>query len=550
MKLKKILASILALTMMFSMMSFSVSAENTVSVWDGTIDRTWYDANPTADSYTITTAAQFAGIADICNTVASNTGVHPFKGQTIYLGVDINLNGNNFSPIGDASGDHRYFYGSFDGQGHTISNIKIESDSAKYVGLFGKTGNPSYNQTFEDVTLENVTVLADGAQFVGGLIGRADKSIVTNVNVIGEIRISGDRFVGGVLGHSYAQITDCSVEASGTIKANTWQAGGLVGAHYAADGASVSNCSVNGGASDLTVTSYYAAAGGVIGTVTLVDGVEPVIDGITVENVTVEADSADYGSGLALVASGYNATNATVSNVTTTVANEECVPADAEAKIGDVYYTSFYEAAKNATADTTIEVLADSTVDEWQYMDAENISIDGKNHSVTINAITKNTSDNQGSLIRAMNGELNIKDITFNLCAGSVVAQVTAGTMENVTVNGGKYGYLVDGATTIKNCVFNGQSGAAIYFRDVDGAPGSVVDGCTFNLTNSRAACLWTNEVFTNNIINGADNLYHGLTILADSTATVSGNKFDSKSPIEVYVMDDAQGAFKLTKCD
>jgi len=223
-KLKRLLASILALTMMFSMMSFSVSAENTVSVWDGTIDRTWYDANPTADSYTITTAAQFAGIADICNTVASNTGVHPFKGQTIYLGVDINLNGNNFSPIGDASVDHRYFYGSFDGQGHTISNIKIESGSAKYVGLFGKTGNPSYNQTFENVTLENVTVLADGAQFVGGLIGRADKSIVTNVNVIGEIKISGDRFVGGVLGHSYAQISDCSVEASGTINANTWQA--------------------------------------------------------------------------------------------------------------------------------------------------------------------------------------------------------------------------------------------------------------------------------------------------------------------------------------
>ena len=151
MKLKKILASFIAISMMLTTMSFTALADNGAEAWDGTIDRSWYDSDPNADSYTITTAAQFAGIADVCNTVTSNSGVHPFKNQTIYLGADINLGGKNFTPIGDASGDHRYFYGSFDGKGYTISNIKIESNAAKFVGLFGKTGNPNYNQIFENV---------------------------------------------------------------------------------------------------------------------------------------------------------------------------------------------------------------------------------------------------------------------------------------------------------------------------------------------------------------------------------------------------------------
>ena len=192
MNLKKILSSVLAATMVLSTMSFSVLANNTVSTWDGTaVDRSWYDADPTATSYTITTAAQFAGLAEICNTFPSNTSAYPFKGQTIYLDVDIDLDGHKFAPIGDASADKRYFYGSFDGQGHTVSNIYIESSSAKFTGLFGKTGTSDYSQSFKDVTLDNVTIAASGTQQVGGLIGRADKAVESGVNVTGEINITG-----------------------------------------------------------------------------------------------------------------------------------------------------------------------------------------------------------------------------------------------------------------------------------------------------------------------------------------------------------------------
>ena len=386
MSLKKILAVVMACAMAIG--AFAASAltldvaesaaeivseeavlaadEETVSKWDGTsVDRTWYDNNPTAESYTITTAAQFAGIADVCNTVASNSGVHPFKGQTIYLGANINLGGHNFEPIGDASSDHRCFYGSFDGQGYTVSNIYSESTAAKYVGLFGKTGNPTFDQTFKNVTLDNVTLKANGAQFVGGLIGRADKSIVSNVHVKGEISISGDRFVGGLLGHSYANISGCSVNASGNISAGTWQVGGLVGSHYAVEGSSVSNCSVIGDAENggLAVTSYYTAAGGAIGAVTLSGVTETTIDGVTVANVSVEAENPGYGSGLANVASGYNATNSGFANVTvkengvvTTPSDSEAVPAYA-AEVGGKYYTSLASAIKAAKPGDTVKVM-------------------------------------------------------------------------------------------------------------------------------------------------------------------------------------------------
>ena len=113
-----------------------------------------------------------------------------------------------------------------------------------------------------------------------------------------------DRFVGGLLGHSYAQISDCSVEATGTINANTWQAGGLVGSHGATAEytSSVNDCSVIGkGDNGLNITSYYASAGGAIGDVSVSGVGSTTMQGITVANVSIAADSEDFGSGIAYV---------------------------------------------------------------------------------------------------------------------------------------------------------------------------------------------------------------------------------------------------------
>ncbi len=52
--------------------------------WDGAVDLSWY--NGTDTEFTITTARQLAGVAELVN---SNTT--DFAGKTIRLGADISL---------------------------------------------------------------------------------------------------------------------------------------------------------------------------------------------------------------------------------------------------------------------------------------------------------------------------------------------------------------------------------------------------------------------------------------------------------------------------
>ena len=73
----------------------------------------------------------------------------------------------NFSPIGYSKsfGDRNYFKGTFDGNGHTISNIEIILPNQDYVGFFGYIDSA----TIQNLGLENIRV--EGNRNVGGLVG-------------------------------------------------------------------------------------------------------------------------------------------------------------------------------------------------------------------------------------------------------------------------------------------------------------------------------------------------------------------------------------------
>jgi hypothetical protein len=65
--------------------------------------------------------------------------------------------------IGD---DENPFTGTFDGNGYTISNLKITDKKAKYLGLFGYAEGASiYN-----VTLKNVKLSASKGKSVGAIV--------------------------------------------------------------------------------------------------------------------------------------------------------------------------------------------------------------------------------------------------------------------------------------------------------------------------------------------------------------------------------------------
>ena len=133
------------------------------------------------------------------------TGVQYFT-QT----ANIDLSGQSWMPF--------YFGGHFDGNGKTISNVKISNPSNDYVGFFSKL---STGGELIGIKLENVDVL--GYEYVGGLVGFADGSI-SNSYASGSV--SGTSNVGGLVGVTYSSISNSY--ASGSVS-GTSNVGGLVG---------------------------------------------------------------------------------------------------------------------------------------------------------------------------------------------------------------------------------------------------------------------------------------------------------------------------------
>ena len=151
------------------------------AAWTGAVDTTWY--NTTDTTFTLTTAEELAGLAELVN------GGNTFAGKTVKLGANVDLNNVNWTPIGTKSAEGekaftRTFAGSFDGQGHTISNLRVVGGNA--LGLFGRTGTGTH---IENVNIVNAYV--SGTDYVGAIAGYAYLSAnciknctVTNATII------------------------------------------------------------------------------------------------------------------------------------------------------------------------------------------------------------------------------------------------------------------------------------------------------------------------------------------------------------------------------
>jgi len=135
--------------------------------------------------------------------------------------------GDGWVPVGSGGGVSNAFRGTFNGNGHTISHLKIDS-TAGAVGLFGATSNA----IIRNVGLIDVAILGAGASSnVGGLVGYHNGTI-ENAYVTGTVK-GADR-VGGLVGYATGvtsapgRIRDsyASVTATGT---GTGEVGGLVG---------------------------------------------------------------------------------------------------------------------------------------------------------------------------------------------------------------------------------------------------------------------------------------------------------------------------------
>ena len=185
----------------------------------------------------ITTAQQLKRLADEVNAGDSKSD------KTYLLANDIDLSGYpDWTPIGrfDPPDDMLPFSGVFDGQGYSITGLKI-SGNEEARGLFGYT----YCSAIRNVVIRNPEI--QGGDKVGALVGHQAYSSegIENCAVIGG-KIQGSNRAGGLVGNmEESPIKNCYTTCE--VIATDYHAGGIVGAHKVGSG--LENCYATGNVS-------------------------------------------------------------------------------------------------------------------------------------------------------------------------------------------------------------------------------------------------------------------------------------------------------------
>lgn len=190
-----------------------------------------------------------------------------YSGVTMYLETDIEFDemlSQKFEPIGVDR--NNYFPGTFDGQGHTISNLVTHTNSS-YNGLFGHSkGLTIQNVVIDDTcSFTNSFVSEYISVSIGGIIGYANTryngAYVYNCVNMANITFYGSAgynfFAGGIIGYfgfgffTYNGLTNCAnfgrIANYGMSESYTEMGGiaGIVAGSYLSS-LSVTNCASYG----------------------------------------------------------------------------------------------------------------------------------------------------------------------------------------------------------------------------------------------------------------------------------------------------------------
>ena len=173
-----------------------------------------------------------------------------FAGKTVTLANNIDLNNEKWTPIGIYGTQATWFKGTFDGQNHAVTGLKVEESRKNGVGFFSKV----YKGTIKNLTVEG-SVSASNCNYVGGIVGHGYATI-TNCTFKGSVGSADTMQVGGIAGSGGFTVTNCSVYAD--VTAECW-AGGIVG--NCQDGGAYTNCYVEGTISSKSTFWGGGAAG-------------------------------------------------------------------------------------------------------------------------------------------------------------------------------------------------------------------------------------------------------------------------------------------------
>lgn len=176
-----------------------------------------------SEPYQIKTKEQLENMRDHLVAIGDN--------KYFQLTDNINLEGEEWAPIGKKSLNP--FKGTFDGNGKTISGLKISAGN-EYTGLFGYITSA----TIKNLTVEGNVTGGTGA-YAGGIVGRGTNATIINCSYSGSVNADAttqDITLGGIAGQLNGKILFCKNEAAvgltsrtGTGSKNKLQIGGIVG---------------------------------------------------------------------------------------------------------------------------------------------------------------------------------------------------------------------------------------------------------------------------------------------------------------------------------
>lgn len=374
-----------------------------------------------AGIYTVNGYHEIATVADLKRLATMVNDGQPFEGITAKLVADIDLNNEEWIPIGSAYTDHG-FMGNFDGNGYAIKNLKMtklvpDSDNYVYAGLFGVTeGTATQENYIKNLIIENVTIETTG-DIAAAAIAYPYYTTVENVTVKGNINIKGGNYTSGVLAYTRRCVNAKNLaivaSANSVIEGNS-TVGGVI-----------SDIQMNGG---LTANySNFSASGLTIKAVQNVGGISGIIcrqtlDGASVENVHIDCDHITKGivSG-ALGDKNSVLTNVSYKNVT-----------GATNVIGGTY------GAGLAVVTTADELVAALEANQGVYF-MNDIKIDPANMSNAYGKTGINVKN--GQTIDGNGYTLNIKGAGGTWDSG---INTTGGLIKNLTVTGSFRGIFIN----------------------------------------------------------------------------------------------------------
>lgn len=211
----------------------------------------WGGKGTEAEPYTIPDVAALNALAE---EVKGSNLAASFAGKYFKMTADIDYskaptdkdNGySNYEPIGymTSTGEGRCFSGVFNGDGHTLKGIKLNTptDGRATQGVFGLIGDEHNGPAVKNLKLENSTFVAVDNTIVGGIVSTMfNNGLIENCEVASTVRFgihssTPDKVtIGGIVGENgtiLANISNCFTEAKFDLgnEARAYNIGAIAG---------------------------------------------------------------------------------------------------------------------------------------------------------------------------------------------------------------------------------------------------------------------------------------------------------------------------------